>query len=334
MSMTFAHLLYLLLLIPLIAYIVWYIIGHKKSQPSMRVPDTHVYMDAPVSWRIYMLHVPFVLRVVAYTAVVLALARPQTSNDWSNKEIEGIDIMLSMDISTSMLAQDLKPNRVDAAKSVAAAFVADRPNDNIGLTFFAGDAFTQCPMTTDHAVVLNLLQNMGCEAVQKGLIQDGTALGMGIANALTRLEGSKAKSKVIILLTDGVNNMGDISPMTAAEIAKSLGVRIYTIGVGKNGLAPYPYPVGNTYQIVNLPVEIDENTLMKIAQMTDGQYYRATNNQELKRVYQDIDKLEKSKLKVREYSKKYECYQWFALVALIAFLLELLLRQTLLRRIP
>lgn len=332
--MTFANLLYFLLLIPLIPYVVWYILAHKKSQPSLQVPDTHAYIQAPPSWKVYLIHAPFILRVLAWILIVIALARPQTSNDWSNKEVEGIDIMLAMDISTSMLAQDLKPNRVEAAKNVASSFVADRPTDNIGLTFFAGDAFTQCPMTTDHAVVLNLLQNMGCDQVQQGLIQDGTALGMGIANALTRLENSKAKSKVIILLTDGVNNMGDISPLTAAEMAKSLGIRVYTIGVGKNGLAPYPYPVGNSYQIVNLPVEIDEAVLTQIAQATDGQYYRATNNEELKRVYSDIDKLEKSKLKVKEYSKKYECFQMFAIGALISLLLELLLRVLLLRRIP
>lgn len=332
--MTFVNLLYLLLLIPVIPYIAWYILRHKKTQPSLRVPDTHAYIQAPMSWKNYLVHAPFVLRVVTWVFLVLALARPQTSNDWSNKEVEGIDIMLAMDISTSMLAQDLKPNRIEAAKNVASAFIADRPTDNIGLTFFAGDAFTQCPMTTDHAVVLNLLQNMGCDQVQQGLIQDGTALGMGVANALTRLENSKAKSKVIILLTDGVNNMGDISPLTAAEMAKSLGIRVYTIGVGKNGLAPYPYPVGNSYQIVNLPVEIDEQVLTQIAQATDGHYYRATNNDELKQVYEDIDKLEKSKLKVKEYSKKYECYQLFATVAFIALLIELLLRILLLRRIP
>lgn len=332
--MTFANILYLLLLLPLLAYIVWYIIGHKKTTPSLKVPDTHAYMKLGRTWRVYLVHAPFVLRVLAYLFLVLALARPQTTNDWSNKEVEGIDIMLAMDISTSMLAQDLQPNRVEAAKTVASSFVSDRPTDNIGLTFFAGDAFTQCPMTTDHAVVLRLLREMGCEDVQAGLIADGTALGMGIANALTRLEGSKAKSRVIILLTDGVNNMGDISPLTAAEMAKSLGVRVYTIGVGQNGLAPYPYPVGGTYQMVNLPVEIDEEVLTQIAQITDGHYYRATNNEELKRVYEDIDKLEKSKLKVREYSKKYELYQQFGILALLLLLAELLLRQLLLRRIP
>ncbi|MBQ0060556.1 MAG: VWA domain-containing protein [Bacteroidaceae bacterium] len=332
--MTFANILYLLLLIPLLAYIAWYIIGNKKTTPSLKVPDTHAYIDAPFSWRVAMIHVPFVLRVFAYVMIVLALCRPQTRTDWSNKEVEGIDIMLAMDISTSMLAQDLKPNRVEAAKQVASSFIANRPTDNIGLTFFAGDAFTQCPMTMDHAVVLNFLKKMGCEDVQRGLIQDGTAMGMGIANALTRLESSKAKSRIIILLTDGVNNLGDISPLTAAEMAKSYGVRVYTIGVGKNGLAPYPYPVGDSYQIVNLPVEIDETTLKQIAQTTDGHFYRATNNEELEKVYEDIDKLEKSRMKVHEFNKKYECFHWFVMAALIALLLELLLRELVLRRIP
>ena len=203
------------------------------------------------------------------------------------------------------------------------------PNDNIGITLFAGETFTQCPLTVDHAVLLDMIHNIKC-----GLITDGTAVGMGIANAVTRLKDSKAKSKVIILLTDGTNNKGDISPMTAAEIAKSFGIRVYTIGVGTNGMAPYPYPVGNTVQYVSMPVEIDEKTLTEIAGTTDGNYFRATSNSKLKEVYEEIDKLEKTKLNVKEYSKRDEEYHWFALAAFLCVLLEVLLRNSVLKKIP
>ena len=202
-------------------------------------------------------------------------------------------------------------------------------HDNIGITLFAGETFTQCPLTVDHAVLLDMIHNIKC-----GLITDGTAVGMGIANAVTRLKDSKAKSKVIILLTDGTNNKGDISPMTAAEIAKSFGIRVYTIGVGTNGMAPYPYPVGNTVQYVSMPVEIDEKTLTEIAGTTDGNYFRATSNSKLKEVYEEIDKLEKTKLNVKEYSKRDEEYQWFALAAFLCVLLEVLLRNSILKKIP
>ena len=213
--------------------------------------------------------------------------------------------------------------------TVAAEFINGRPNDNIGITLFAGETFTQCPLTVDHAVLLDMIHNIKC-----GLITDGTAVGMGIANAVTRLKDSKAKSKVIILLTDGTNNKGDISPMTAAEIAKSFGIRVYTIGVGTNGMAPYPYPVGNTVQYVSMPVEIDEKTLTEIAGTTDGNYFRATSNSKLKEVYEEIDKLEKTKLNVKEYSKRDEEYHWFALAAFLCVLLEVLLRNSVLKKIP
>ena len=258
-----------------------------------------------------------------------SLARPQSTDKWQNSEIEGIDIMMAIDVSTSMLAEDLKPNRLEAAKDVAAAFINGRPNDNIGITLFAGETFTQCPLTVDHAVLLNLVNN-----IKTGIIEDGTAVGMGIANAVTRLKDSNAKSKVIILLTDGTNNRGDISPLTAAEIAKSFGIRVYTIGVGTNGTAPYPYPVGNTIQYINVPVEIDENTLTQIAGTTDGNYFRATSNSKLKEVYEEIDKLEKTKLNVKEYSKRQEEYRIFALIALLCVLLEVLLRNSILKKIP
>ena len=233
-----------------------------------------------------------------------------------------------------MLAEDLRPNRIEAAKEVAAEFIAGRPNDNIGLTIFAGEAFTQCPMTTDHASLLNLLQGVRTDMVTRGLIEDGTAIGMGLANAVSRLKDSKAKSKVVILLTDGSNNRGDISPMTSAEIAKSLGIRVYTIGVGTNKVAPYPMIVAGGVQYVNIPVEIDSKTLSEIAAATDGDFYRATNNRELQNIYKEIDKLEKSKLSVKTYSKKYDAYQPFAMVAILLLLLEILLRITVFRKLP
>ena len=309
--MEFASKEYFLLLLLLIPYLLWYFLYSKKSEPTMKLSDTYAYRFAPKSWRIRLINLPMVLRCLTFVAVVIVLARPQTHTSWGNKSVEGIDIMLAMDVSTSMLAEDLLPNRMEAAKDVAAEFIAGRPNDNIGLTIFAGEAFTQCPMTND-----------------------GTAIGMGLANAVSRLKESKAKSKVVILLTDGSNNTGDLSPMTAAQIAKSLGIRVYTIGVGTNKVARYPMPVAGGVQYVNIPVEIDTKTLSDIAAATQGNFYRATNNQQLKQIYKDIDKLEKSKMDVKKFSKRYEAYQPFALVAILLLLLEILLRTTVFRRIP
>lgn len=332
--MIFANIEYLFLLLLLIPYIIWYILKRSKSEPSLQVSDTRAYMHAPKSFRNYLLHVPFVLRVIALSMIIVILARPQTTDNWQNTEVEGIDIMLAVDVSTSMLAEDLKPNRLEAAKEVAAKFINGRPNDNIGLTIFAGESFTQCPLTVDHAVLLNLFQSIKGDIAQRGLIEDGTAIGMGLANAINRLKDSKAKSKVIILLTDGTNNRGDISPLTAAEIAKSLGIRIYTIGVGTNGMAPYPIPTAMGVQYMNVPVEIDESTLTQIAGTANGNYFRATSNSKLEEVYEEIDKLEKTKLNVKEYSKRQEEYRWFALAAFLCVLLEVLLRNSILKKIP
>ena len=318
----------------LIPYLLWYFLYSKKSEPTMKLSDTYAYRFAPKSWRIRLINLPMVLRCLTFVAVVIVLSRPQTHTSWGNKSVEGIDIMLAMDVSTSMLAEDLSPNRMEAAKDVAAEFIAGRPNDNIGLTIFAGEAFTQCPMTTDHASLLNLLHSVRTDIAARGLINDGTAIGMGLANAVSRLKESKAKSKVVILLTDGSNNTGDLSPMTAAQIAKSLGIRVYTIGVGTNKVARYPMPVAGGVQYVNIPVEIDTKTLSDIAAATQGNFYRATNNQQLKQIYKDIDKLEKSKMDVKKFSKRYEAYQPFALVAILLLLLEILLRTTVFRRIP
>ena len=280
------------------------------------------------------MHAPFLLRMLCFVLAVIALARPQTTNNWNQTDVEGIDIMLCMDVSTSMLAEDLRPNRVKAAREVAIEFISGRPNDNIGLTLFAGEAFTQCPMTVDHAVLVNMLQGMQCDMTAKGMIEDGTAIGMGLASAVARLKDSKAKSKVIILLTDGSNNRGDISPLTAAEIAKSFGIRVYTIGVGTNGLARYPMPVAGGVQYIQVPVEIDTKTLQSIASKTDGEFYRARDTKSLHEVYQQIDKLEKTKLNVKKFSRRYEAFVPYALWAVLALLLEILLRITVLKRIP
>ncbi|MBQ8463814.1 MAG: VWA domain-containing protein [Prevotella sp.] len=332
--MEFANREYLFLLLLIIPYIIWYVMFRKKSEPTIRMADTNAFRHAPRSWRVMLMPLQLLLRLLAFTLLVIALARPQTHNSWKNETVEGIDIMLAMDVSTSMLAEDLEPNRIEAAKKVAAEFIADRPNDNIGLTIFAGEAFTQCPMTIDHASLLSLLNNVRTDIAARGLIEDGTAIGMGLASAVSRLKDSQAKSRVIILLTDGSNNRGDISPSTAAEIAQSLGIRVYTIGVGTNGNARYPLMVGNRVQYVQIPVEIDTETLKEIAQTTNGNFYRAKDERELRQIYHAIDQLEKSKIDVQRYSRRYEAYQQFALAALIALALELLLRITIFRRIP
>ena len=332
--MEFANKEYLFLLLLLVPYIIWYMMYRKKTEPTIRMSDTHAYRFAPRSWKVVLMPIQLLLRVAVFVLLILILARPQTHNSWNNKSVEGIDIMLAMDVSGSMLAEDLKPNRIEAAKQVAAEFIVGRPNDNIGLSIFAGEAFTQCPMTTDHTSLLNLLHGVRTDLATRGLIEDGTAIGMGLANAVSRLKVSKAKSKVVILLTDGSNNRGDISPMTAAEIAKSLGIRVYTIGVGTNKVAPYPMPVAGGVQYVNIPVEIDSKTLSDIAAATEGDFYRATNNKELQNIYKEIDKLEKSKLSVKTYSKRYEAYQPFAIAAVLLLLLEILLRITIFRKLP
>ena len=275
--MEFANKEYLFLLLLMIPYLIWYLMYRKKSEPTMRMSDTRAYRYAPRSWRVMLMPLQLLLRLAVFVLLILVLARPQTQNSWKNETMEGIDIMLAMDVSTSMLAEDLKPNRIEAAKQVAADFIIGRPNDNIGLTIFAGEAFTQCPMTTDHASLLNLLHNVRTDIAQR-LIEDGTAIGMGLANAVSRLKDSKAKSKVVILLTDGSNNRGDLSPMTAAEIAKSFGIRVYTIGVGTNKVAPYPMPVAGGVQYINIPVEIDTKMLQEIASATEKYTRRLINS--------------------------------------------------------
>lgn len=268
--------------------------------------------------------------------VIVILARPQTKHALSEKETEGINIMMVMDISVSMLTPDLQPNRLEAAKQVAYEFIQNRPNDNIGLTLFGGEAFTQCPMTTDHASLLSMFRSVTCALQQQGIISDGTAIGMGITNAVARLSQDSIGSKIIILLTDGANNAGDISPLMAAEIAKKNNVRVYTIAVGTNGEVNQPVAVlpDGSYYYQKVKADMDTETLQQIARMTGGLFYHAQTKGKLRDIYNDIDKLEKTKLKVKNFDKRYEAYQPFALAAFVTLLLEMLLRTTLLRRIP
>jgi len=328
--MVFANPTYLYLLLLLIPIIGWYIYKLSKSQASLQVSSSDGFTASGASsWKVWLRHVPFVLRTIAIILLIVILARPQSTNSWQNSNTEGIDIMMAMDISTSMLAQDLKSNRLEAAKDVAAAFINGRPHDNIGLVVFAAESFTQCPLTIDHGVLLNLFKG-----IQPGIIEDGTAIGLGLANAVSRIKDSQAKSKVIILLTDGVNNTGEIAPVTAAGIAKTFGIRVYTIGVGTKGEAPYPFQTAYGIQYQNVPVEIDEPTLKQISATTGGQYFRATDNASLKEIYSEIDQLEKTKISVQQYSKKQDEYEKWAILLLSLLVIEFLLRNTLVRNIP
>lgn len=328
-NIEFAYPNFFFLFIGLIPMIVWYILKQKNSNASLQLSSLKGFEKTPVSVKIYLRHLLFILRVLTISLLIIVLARPQSSNNWQNVTTEGIDIIMAVDISSSMLAQDFKPDRLEASKSVASEFINGRTDDRIGLVVFSGESFTQCPLTTDHAVLINLFKD-----IKSGMIEDGTAIGMGLANAVNRLKDSKAKSKVIILLTDGVNNRGSIAPLTAAEIAQTFGIRVYTIGVGTQGTAPYPVqtPFGTQFQ--NIPVEIDEGVLTQISQLTNGQYFRATNNSKLKDIYKEIDKLEKSKIDVKEFSKRSEEFYLYGLAALILLALEMLLRYTYLKSIP
>ena len=328
--MTFLHpeLLWLLLLLPalLIIYIVW----RRQQHASLRVPSLLFLRDMRGGLRVYLRHTLFALRLLALGLIIVALARPQSSSSWSEDRVEGIDIMLTMDISTSMLAMDFQPNRVEAAKEVAMRFIANRPNDNIGLVVFAGESFTACPLTQDHATLINRLREM-----TPGMIEDQTAIGSGLATAISRLKDSKTKSKVIILLTDGANNTGNISPKMAADLAKTFGISIYTIGVGSGaGEAPYPIQTALGVVVRNMPVDLDEPTMRQIADVSGGAYFRATDNESLSAIYQKIDQLEKTKLSTRNYHTTYEEFFVFVLVAALLLLLEFVLRSTVLRTNP
>jgi len=327
--MIFANPTYLYLLALLIPLIGWYIWKMRKTQASMQISSSEAFTSKTATFRVYLRHLPFVCRTAAIAFLIVVLARPQSTDSWQNVNTEGIDIMLALDISSSMLAQDFRPNRLEAAKDVAYAFINGRPNDNIGLVVFAAESFTQCPLTIDHAVLLNLFKD-----IQPNMIKDGTAIGLGLANAVRGIKDSQAKSKVIILLTDGVNNTGEIAPVTASEIARAFGVRVYTIGVGTMGEAPYPFQTSSGIRIMPMQVEIDEQILTQIAATTGGQYFRATNNSALREIYTEIDRLEKTKISVQEYSKKQEEYKNIALLVFAFLILEMLLRYMLLRKIP
>ena len=317
-------LLWLLLLVPLA--IAWYVLRHKKQEASVSFSDTSGFVKLPKSWRAYMRHLLFALKMAALALLIVALARPQSSSTNTTSNIEGIDIVMAMDVSGSMLARDLKPDRLTAAKRVASDFVKDRPGDRMGLVIFSGESFTQVPLTTDHGVMLNMLAEM-----KNGLIDDGTAIGDGLATAISRLKDSEAISKVVILLTDGLNNAGSVDPYTAGEMAKLYGIRVYTIGVGSYGTAPYPVQTPFGTQIQQMKVEIDEKLLASIAGMTGGKYFRATSNQKLDEVYQEIDKLERSKIEVTEFRRLHEEFYPLAAWALALLLLEFLLRKTVFR---
>ncbi|NOX17415.1 MAG: VWA domain-containing protein [Chlorobi bacterium] len=328
-DVTFAYpyLLYFLLLIPLM--LVWYFRNYKKSFSSMTFSSLNIFNKIKPTLRERLVHLPALLRAAALALFIVALARPQTFSAGENVYTEGIDIAMLLDISGSMLAEDLKPNRLEAAKEEIDRFIKGRTSDKIGLVIFAGESFTQCPLTIDYSVLRNLLKE-----IHSGMLEDGTAIGNAIANGVNRLKESKAKSKVIILLTDGVNNRGEIDPITAAQIAEKFGIRIYTIGVGTKGKAPYPFqtPFGKQYQMV--PVDIDEGTLQQIADITGGKYFRATSNEKLKEIYDEIDKMEKTRVEITSYRNAKELFYNYAELGLIFLLLEIGLARIYLRKLP
>ena len=315
------------LLAPMIGYYVWRTL---QGGAAIRISSIDGVSRAPRTVRYYLRHLPFVLRAAAFLLLVVALARPQDVERLEHTSSEGIDIMLSIDVSGSMLARDFKPDRITAAKEVAGSFIADRYGDRIGLVAFAGEAFTQSPLTTDQSTLQTLLSR-----IRSGLIEDGTAIGNGLATAINRLRESEAKSKVIILLTDGVNNRGEIAPLTAAEIARAQGIRVYTIGVGTQGTAPYPaVDMFGNMTFVQQQVEIDEKTLREIAGLTGGKYFRATDKAKLKAIYDEINQLEKSKIEVFSHITRHELYLQWVLAAMALLLVELLLTHLVLKRIP
>lgn len=316
------YFLYGLIIIPLL--IVWYIFRGRHQSAYIRFADTSFFSRLPRSWRAYCRHMLFVLELSAMTLLFIALARPQSSSTNQKVNVEGIDIVMTIDISSSMLAQDLKPDRLEAAKEVGSDFIKGRPDDRIGLVVFASETFTQVPLTTDHGMVLNMLKDMRC-----GMLEDGTAIGDGLASSVSRLKDSEAISKVVILMTDGDNNAGSVDPSTAAEMAKLFGVRVYTIGVGTRGKAPYPVhdQYGRKY-FQQLDVNINEPLLQQIADETGGKYFRATSNEKLEQIYAEIDQLERSKIEVNEFKRVHEEFLPFVLWATALLLLAFALRHT------
>jgi Ca-activated chloride channel family protein len=328
-DVTFAYswVLFFLLLVPLL--VAWYVWLGRKKQAAISYSSLKAFEKIPATFRERFRHLPFELRMLALIFLIIALARPQNFSAGQSVNAEGIDIAMVLDISGSMLAEDFKPNRLDAAKEVIDEFVKGRTSDRIGLVIFSREAFTQCPLTIDYSVLRNLLGE-----IKTGMIEDGTAIGNGIANGVNRLKDSDAESRVVILLTDGVNNAGEVDPISAAEIAATFGIRIYTIGVGTRGEAPYPVqtPFETRYQMV--PVEIDEAILKKIAETTGGQYFRATNNRALEEIYNKIDKMEKTKIEITSYRNAKELFAGWLGIGFLLLFLELIASKTILRKLP
>ncbi|MGL5959174.1 MAG: vWA domain-containing protein [Bacteroidales bacterium] len=327
MILTQPSFLWLLLLLPL--FVLWYIFIENKRKLRLQISSIrnfpHVSRDASY----YLQHLPFALRCITALLIIIALARPQSSSKTESIYTEGIDIVLALDISSSMLARDFKPDRLQAAKDIGTQFISERPNDRIGLVVFAGESFTQCPLTTDRITLVNLMKEIEC-----GMIEDGTAIGNGLATSVARLKDSKSVSRVVILLTDGVNNRGEVAPLTAAEIAKTYGIRVYTIGVGSVGTAPYPVMTPFGVQLQQMPVEIDEDMLSRVAEMTNGKYFRATSNTKLLEIYGEINKLERNKIEVDSLTHHKEEFMRFVMLAVLCLLLEFGLRFAVFRKIP
>ena len=317
-----------LLVIPAFMLVHYVYIEVSGRRPHLRVPDIKFWKAGGRSVLGVIRHLPFLLRTIALVMIIIAIARPRSSTKMDKIDTEGIDIVLAMDVSTSMLARDFTPDRISAAKDIAIEFISQRPSDRMGIVVFAGESYTQCPLTTDRATLINLMKE-----IETGLIEDGTAIGNGLATAVARMQNSDAKSRVVILLTDGVNNSGEITPQTAADIDKTYGIRVYTIGVGANGTAPYPVMTPWGVQMQNVEVEIDENLLKNIAETTGGRYFRATDNTKLSEIYSEINKMEKARTTIDSFPIYKELFTGFALIALACLLLEVLI-SFILRRLP
>jgi len=328
MYFEYPKILFLLLaLVPIVAYYVWRAI--KGATPSLQISTLAALKGLNNVLLKILRHLPFLFRCAAVALIIIAIARPRSSEKFERIDTEGIDIVFALDISTSMLARDFKPDRIGAAKDIAIQFIAERPYDRMGVVVFAGESFTQCPLTVDRATLINLMKD-----IETGLIEDGTAIGNGLATAVARLKDSDSKSRVIILLTDGVNNRGEIAPLMAAEIAKTYGIRVYTIGVGANGMAPYPVMTERGIILQQMKVEIDEDLLRQIATMTGGRYFRATDNTKMREIYSEINEMETARVSIDSFPIYKEEFMPFALAALAALLFELLLRFFVLRRLP
>ena len=328
MFFEYPHLLWLLV-IPALLIVHYIYLELCGRRPHLRVSDIRYWKAGGKSVLSYLRHAPMLLRTVALSMIIIAIARPRSSSKMDKIDTEGIDIVLAMDVSTSMLARDFTPDRISAAKDIAIEFISQRPSDRIGIVVFAGESYTQCPLTTDRATLINLMKE-----IQTGLIEDGTAIGNGLATAVARMQGSDAKSRVVILLTDGVNNRGEITPQTAADIAKTYGIRVYTIGVGANGTAPYPVITPWGVQMQDVEVEIDQDLLKGIPETTGGRYFRATDNTKLSEIYSEINKMEKARTTIDSFPVYKELFMDFALVALICLLLEVVFNAFILKRLP